>query len=63
MTVFNRYGRKVFEENNYADTFCGQDNNGGDLETGTYFYVIELESPNDKFEQTIKGWVYVNVEQ
>ena len=53
----------MFEDNNYVDTFCGQDKNGGDLETGTYFYVIELENPNDKFEQTIKGWVYVNVEQ
>jgi gliding motility-associated-like protein len=63
MTVFNRYGRRVFEADNYVDTFCGQDENGNTLETGTYFYVIELENPNDKFDQTIKGWVYVNTEQ
>jgi len=63
-TVFNRYGRKVFEEDNYENTFCGQDENGNELETGTYFYVIELETTDERFqEQTIKGWVYVNVEQ
>ena len=63
-TVFNRYGRKVFEEDNYSNTFCGQDENGNELETGTYFYVIELENTDERFEETtIKGWVYVNVEQ
>ena len=63
-TVFNRYGRKVFEENNYMDTFCGQDDNGNEIETGTYFYVIELENTDERFQETtIKGWVYVNVEQ
>ena len=40
--VFNRYGRKVFDETNYEDTFCGQDENGDELSTGTYFYVIDL---------------------
>jgi hypothetical protein len=65
MTVFNRYGRKVFEENNYVDTFCGQDDNGDELSTGTYFYVIELERESSRLQDglVIKGWVYLNAEQ
>lgn len=66
MTVFNRYGRMVFEENNYVNTFCGQDENGNELSTGTYFYVIELENPSAKVgnnSRVIKGWVYVNAPQ
>lgn len=65
ISVFNRYGRKVFEENNYVDTFCGQDENGNTLSTGTYFYVIELERESERLQKgpVIKGWVYVNAEQ
>jgi gliding motility-associated-like protein len=65
MSVFNRYGQLVFEENNYENTFCGQDDNGNDLATGTYFYVIELERESVRLQKgpVIKGWVYVNTEQ
>jgi len=61
--VFNRYGRKVFEETNYIDTFCGQDDDGDELSTGTYFYVINLASSDERFERVVKGWVYINLEQ
>ncbi len=65
MSVFNRYGQLVFEETNYENTFCGQDDNGNDLATGTYFYVIELERESVRLQKgpVIKGWVYVNTEQ
>lgn len=61
--VFNRYGRKVFEETNYVDSFCGQDENGDELSTGTYFYVLNLENSDERYDRVIKGWVYVNAEQ
>ncbi|NBC58696.1 MAG: hypothetical protein GVY05_10500 [Bacteroidetes bacterium] len=61
--VFNRYGRKVFDETNYEDTFCGQDDNGDELSTGTYFYVINLANSDQRFERVVKGWVYINLEQ
>jgi gliding motility-associated-like protein len=65
MSVFNRYGQLVFEEDNYENTFCGQDRNGNNLSTGTYFYVIELESESERLQKgpVIKGWVYINTEQ
>ncbi len=61
--VFNRYGRKVFDETNYVDSFCGQDENGDELSTGTYFYVLNLENSDERYDRVIKGWVYVNAEQ
>lgn len=61
--VFNRYGRKVFDESNYEDTFCGQNDNGDELSTGTYFYVINLANSDQRFERVVKGWVYINLEQ
>jgi len=37
LLIFDRWGGKVFESDNYANTF-----NGDDLPEGTYFYVLEL---------------------
>lgn len=37
VTVFNRWGNEVFHMNNYDNTW-----DGGDLEAGTYFYMIKL---------------------
>ena len=61
--IFNRYGRKVFESNNYVDQFCGQDDDGDRLTTGTYFYVIKLSSEDDEFGRVAKGYIYISEEQ
>ena len=60
--VYNRYGVKVFELNDYIDQWCGQDasdgniNSNGLLPVGTYFYVIQYASDR---EPTI-SWIYLN---
>ena len=60
--VYNRYGTKVFELNDYIDQWCGQDasdgniNSNGLLPVGTYFYVIQYASGR---EPTI-SWIYLN---
>ncbi len=61
--IFNRYGRKVYEANNYRNEFFGQDQGGNELVTGTYFYVIKLRESDENFSQTEKGWLYINREQ
>ena len=61
--IFNRYGRKVFESNSYVKEFCGQDDDGDRLTTGTYFYVIKLSSEDDQFGRVAKGYIYVSQEQ
>ncbi|WP_298144536.1 gliding motility-associated C-terminal domain-containing protein [Flavobacterium sp.] len=55
LEVFNRYGLKVFSANNYIDQWNGQSDQGHDLPTGTYFYLIDLDSGESK-----TGWVYIN---
>jgi gliding motility-associated-like protein len=48
--VFNRYGAKVFEEENYRNTWNGT-YNGKPLPDGTYYYVITFQLINNKVEQ------------
>lgn len=56
VTIFNRWGNKVWSTSNYNNTtnsWDGKGTNGTVLTSGTYFYVIELE--NGKGIK--KGWV------
>lgn len=57
VSIFNRYGEKVYSKNNYRNEWIGQGDNGGELPSGTYYYVIEAAGK----AQT--GWVYVNREE
>lgn len=61
--IFNRYGRTVFDLDDYVNEFCGQDNGGNFLVTGTYFYVLEFFEAPTGFNQVEKGWIYINREQ
>ncbi|MCW5909821.1 MAG: VCBS repeat-containing protein [Cyclobacteriaceae bacterium] len=42
VTIYNRWGSKVFETDNYSETnaFRGLNQNGNELPSGTYFYKI-----------------------
>jgi gliding motility-associated-like protein len=56
LSVFNRYGVKVYSKSNYRDEWRGETDGGNELPDGTYYYVIELNSnPEAK-----TGWVYIN---
>lgn len=59
ISIFNRYGTVVYEANNYTDQWNGQDKNGQNLPTGTYFYVLHLDMPHPKYGNAIKKWVYL----
>jgi gliding motility-associated-like protein len=60
--IFNRYGVKVFEMNDYMDQWCGQNTSDGSndsdelLPVGTYFYVIQFASE----KEPITSWIYLN---
>jgi gliding motility-associated-like protein len=56
LTIFNRYGKEVYSKNDYKNEWFGQQNNGNELPTGTYFYVIERTGENKT------GWIYINRE-
>lgn len=60
LKIFNRYGRLVFEANNYSNSFCGMDQDGNELVTGTYFYVMDLKSEDAIFGKNKKGYIYIN---
>jgi gliding motility-associated-like protein len=54
VSIFNRWGSKVWNTSNYdngQNKWDGKNNNGAELTSGTYFYVIEIENG------VKKGWV------
>jgi gliding motility-associated-like protein len=54
LDVFNRYGIKVYEQSNYSDQWKGQTDNGQELPSATYYYVIEFNNGKSK-----TGWIYL----
>ncbi|MHA3788720.1 choice-of-anchor J domain-containing protein [Flavobacterium hauense] len=55
LILYNRYGQEVYSKSNYTKEWKGQDSNGKELPTGTYFYMLELAQGESK-----TGWVYIN---
>lgn len=51
ITIYNRWGTKVFESNDIAKSW-----DGGDSNDGTYFYMVKAESINDKKHDS-KGYL------
>ena len=49
VTLYNRWGSKVFETENYSDAnaFKGLNQNGNELPSGTYYYKIILKSSGE----------------
>jgi large repetitive protein len=51
VTIFNRWGNKVFEATDYQNDWNGTANTGGvvgeKVQPGTYFYVIDLNNDED----------------
>ncbi|WNM18541.1 choice-of-anchor L domain-containing protein [Flavobacterium capsici] len=59
LTIYNRYGMKVYSKNQYTNQWVGQADNGDELPDGTYYYVIEFNGGGE----TKTGWIYINREQ
>ncbi len=55
LSVFNRLGVLVYEQENYINQWKGQDKSGNDLPVGTYYYIIQLNS-----QKPVTGWIYIN---
>ena len=53
LTIFNRWGRKVYEMEKYDNSWNGVNNGGNDLASGTYYYIIEY----DNGTKTEKGFI------
>ena len=49
LSVYNRWGKLVYVNSNYDDSWAGEG-----LEAGTYFYEVEIEN-----EPVCKGWVQI----
>ncbi len=57
LSIYNRYGKEIYVQSDYVKEWAGQDKDGKELPTGTYFYAIEKTSGDN-----ITGWIYINRE-
>jgi gliding motility-associated-like protein len=55
LEIYSRWGRKVYEKNNYIDEWHGQNMSGGTLPDSTYYYVIKLGA-----DETKVGWIFLS---
>ena len=53
VTIYNRWGNKVFESKSDDFVFKGLNKNGNELVEGTYFYVVRLKNERDPIKGTI----------
>lgn len=62
--IFNRHGRSVYTKTGgYTKEWHGQTDDGDELSTGTYYYVVKLEAVDEVLnKQVVTGWVYINRE-
>jgi gliding motility-associated-like protein len=58
LSIYNRYGSKVYSRTDYTNQWVGQTDSGNELPDGTYYYVIEFK--NNQSSKT--GWIYINRE-
>jgi len=55
LSIFNRFGMKVYSKRDYTNEWKGKSDNGDELPDGTYYYVIERDNGETK-----TGWIYIN---
>ena len=58
LSIFNRYGMKVYTKGGYTNEWKGQSDKGDELPDGTYYYIIDF---NDNLPAKT-GWIYINRE-
>lgn len=58
--IYNRWGTLVFDQRDYSNQWVGQSNNGVELPTGTYFYVIDFKQLDPVYGGRTTGWIYLN---
>ncbi len=56
LTILNRWGRIVYEKDNYINEWKGQSNEGNLLPATTYYYIIDYETEGENKKM---GWIYI----
>ncbi|UPT69572.1 MAG: gliding motility-associated C-terminal domain-containing protein [Flavobacterium sp. JAD_PAG50586_2] len=55
LEIYNRWGRMVYEKDDYRDEWHGQNTSGSLLPDGTYYYTIKLSTSEIK-----TGWIFLS---
>jgi gliding motility-associated-like protein len=55
LLIFNRYGKRLYETDNYTNNWDGKDEEGKILESNTYWYILIVPG----IAGELKGFVYL----
>lgn len=55
LSIYNRYGVLVYEKEKYSREWAGQSSRGNGLPSGTYYYLIRIETGD-----VLTGWIQLN---
>lgn len=58
LTIYDRWGRMIFTQDNYDGSWNGVDSRGTDVIEGGYMYVLQISFPQGR-QQVLKGTVTV----
>ncbi|MDI9258020.1 T9SS type B sorting domain-containing protein [Flavobacterium sedimenticola] len=58
LEIYNRWGRKVYEKDNYTNEWHGQNRQGERLPDSTYYYILNFRSGENK-----AGWIFLSANQ
>ncbi len=54
LEIFNRWGKLVYDKDDYVNEFVGKTNDGKELPAASYYYVIKLLDG-----EKLTGWLYI----
>ena len=67
--IFNRWGKMVYESDNYQNNWGGYHDNSGmtmgssnKLPTGTYYYIVTVLGTGNDTSKPITGYIYLGTQ-
>jgi gliding motility-associated-like protein len=55
--IFDRFGKKIFSNENSTSYIWDGTENGRQLPSGSYWYVLEWTEPDTNTKVTYKNWI------
>lgn len=59
ISIFDRYGKKIYSNDNQTNYIWNGTNSGRIIPSGTYWYILEWTEPDTETKVNYKGWIII----